>query len=199
MSKSRIIGFIGAFILIGMGLMFRFKITELTWGTDTMFLFCIALEGAWLVNILGTRFIGKVRDDMKLVETSGVIMGYKGLSRVLFIINILIVAAILAILITEDFEIKNIVGLVNCIFMLNLITNIAYLYIGNKYAIIQGCLVKLDDIESVTKNEVIRKSNPSRTEFKVRTKKGKFYIVSCDKRMEDNIEEISKRINMGSI
>ena len=199
MSKSRIIGFIGAFILIGMGLMFRFKITELTWGLDTIFLFCIALEGAWLVNIVGTRFIGKIHDDMKLVETSGSIIGHKGLSRVLFIINILIVAAILAILITEDCEIQNIVAFVNNILILNLVTSTTYLYIGNKYAIIQGCLVRLDDIEAVTKSEVTKKSNVSRSEFKVKTKKGKFYIVSCDKSKEDNIEKFSKRINIGTM
>ncbi len=150
-------------------------------------------------NILATRFIGKIYDDMKPIEIGTGIIGVKGIIRVQCIINIVLGIAIVIMLMSSNCEIYNILAEVSAMFCLSISFNLSRLYVGNKYAMIQERLVKLDDIESVTKSEVTKKSNVSRSEFKVRTKKGKLYIVSCDKRKEDNIEELSKGISTGTM
>ena len=194
---SRIIGYIITCMIIAVGLIFKFEIggtSKLSYYLDIAI---ISLGGAIFINILAIKVIGKVYDDMKLVKTSQSIVRNKEYTLLIFVGSILSVIYILKIVLDKSCELNNMSGLINSILLINIARESGALYIGNKYAIVQWNLVKLEDISSVTRSKVTKKSSANRSEFIVKTKKGKIYTISCDKNKEDSIDGLSKTMSMG--
>ena len=194
---SRIIGYIITCMIIAVGLIFKFEIggtSKLSYYLDIAI---ISLGGAILINILAIKVIGKVYDDMKLVKTSQSIVRNKEYTLLIFVGSILSVIYILKIVLDKSCELNSMAGFINSILLINIARESGTLYIGNKYAIIQWNLVKLEDISLVTRSKVTKKSSANRSEFIVKTKKGKIYTISCDKNKEDSIDELSKTMSMG--
>ncbi len=197
MIKQRVLGYIVTVIIITVILMLRFKSQEIGMVKYNIVVLLISIESAALINILFTKLIGRIYDDMEIIQTDISIFSGSGLVKLQFAINICVGISILIMLTNTSYGLYNILKVINNICWPNLIINLIPIYIGNKYALIRGCIVKLDDIQSVTKNEPTRDSDVGRNEFIVMTKQGKQYRVSCDKGMENNIGELSKGIIIG--
>ncbi len=193
---GRITGYIIICMIIAIALMFRFDIGETSKFSYYIDIAIISMGGAVLINIFATKAIGKIYDDMKRVKTSQSIVGSKGYTILTFVVVTLIVMGMLKLLIDKNCELNSIVEIVNIVILINIAREWQTLYIGNKYAIIQWSLVKLEDISSVTRNHVTKKSSVIRSEFIVKTKKGKLYTVGCDKDQEISIWKLSKAMGV---